>query len=180
MKTKGKSSHDLLKDKQLSSRPAVHVDYPSKRPHLEVQEDSDEEEVSLPLDPHHMSGTVFQINSDSAVWSTAQSNWQQRQHKRHKWPIVRGITSDHWSALTLWGRVTHICIDKLTIIGSDNGLSPGLSQAIIWTIAGILLIGPLGTNFSEILIKIITFSFKKMPLKVSSAKWRQFVLASMC
>ena len=38
--------------------------------------------------------------------------------------------------------------------GSDNGLSPGWRQAIIWTNAGILLIGPLGTNFSEILIEI--------------------------
>ena len=53
--------------------------------------------------------------------------------------------------------MTHICVGKLTIIGSDNGLSPGRRQAIIWTIAGILLIGPLGTNFSEILIDIQTF-----------------------
>ena len=53
--------------------------------------------------------------------------------------------------LTHWGRVTHICVSKLTIIVSDNGLSPDRSQAIIWTNAGILLIGPLGTNFSEIL-----------------------------
>ena len=44
--------------------------------------------------------------------------------------------------LTHWGRVTHICIVKLTVIGSDNGLSPGRRQAIIWTNAGILLIGP--------------------------------------
>ena len=78
--------------------------------------------------------------------------------------------------LTHWGRVTHICVSKLTIIGSDNGLSPERRQAIIWTNAGILLIGPLGTNFSEILTKIITFSFKKMYLKVSSAKWRPFCL----
>ena len=76
--------------------------------------------------------------------------------------------------LTHWGRVTHICVGKLTIIGSDNGLSPGRRQAIIWTNAAILLIGPLGTNFSEILIKIYTFSFKKMHLKMSSAKWRPF------
>ena len=53
-----------------------------------------------------------------------------------------------------WGRVTHICVNKLTIIGSNNGLSPGRRQALIWTNAGILLIGPLGTNFSEILIEI--------------------------
>ena len=59
----------------------------------------------------------------------------------------------------------------LTIIGSDNGLSPGRRQAIIWTNAGILLIAPLGTNFSEILIKMYALLFKKMHLKMSSAKW---------
>ena len=78
--------------------------------------------------------------------------------------------------LTHWGRVTHICVVKLTIIGSDNGLSPGRRQALIWTNAGILLIGPLGTHFSEILIGIQTFSFKKMHFKMSSAKWRPFFL----
>ena len=56
--------------------------------------------------------------------------------------------------LTHWGRVTHICVGKLTIFGSDNGFSPERRQAIIWTNAGILIIGPLGTNFSEILIEI--------------------------
>ena len=71
--------------------------------------------------------------------------------------------------LTHWGRVTHICVGKPTIIGSDNGLSPERRQAIIWTNAGILLIGPLGTNFSEILIEIQTFSLKKIRLKMSSA-----------
>ena len=68
---------------------------------------------------------------------------------------------------TYWGRVTHICVSKLIIIGSDNGLSPGLRQAIIWNNAGILLIGPLGP-------------FKKMHLK--NAKWQNgvyFVSASM-
>ena len=73
----------------------------------------------------------------------------------------------YWSH---WGRVTHICVGKLTIIGSDNGLSPGRRQVIIWTNAGILLIGPLGTNPGQIVIGIQTFSFKKMHLKVSSAK----------
>ena len=48
----------------------------------------------------------------------------------------------------------HMCVNKLTINGSENGLSPGRRQAIIWTNAGILLIGPLGTNFIEILIEI--------------------------
>ena len=65
----------------------------------------------------------------------------------------------------------------LTIIGSDNGLSPGRRQAIIWTNDGILLIGPIGTNFNEILIEIHTFSFKKkIHLKMSSGKWRPFCL----
>ena len=79
-------------------------------------------------------------------------------------------------ALTHWGRVTHICVSNLTIIGSDNGLSPGRRQAIIWTNAGVLLIGPRGTNFSGILIGIQTFSFKKMHLKMSSGKRRPFCL----
>ena len=72
--------------------------------------------------------------------------------------------------LTHWGRVTHICVSKLTIIGSDNGLPPDRRRAIIWTNAGILLIGPLGTNLSETLIEIHAFSFKKMHLKTSSGK----------
>ena len=78
--------------------------------------------------------------------------------------------------LTHWGRVTHICVSKLTIIGSDNGLSPDRRQAITWTSDGILLIGPIGTSFSETLSKIQTFSLKKMRFKVSSAKWRAFCL----
>ena len=59
-------------------------------------------------------------------------------------------------------------------IGSDNGLSPDRRQAIIWTNARILLIGPLGTNFNEIRIKIQNLSFMKMHLKMSSGKWRPF------
>ena len=78
--------------------------------------------------------------------------------------------------LTHLGRVTHLCVSKLFIIGSDNGLSPDRHQAIIWTNAGLLLIGPFWTNFSEILIEIPTLSFKKMRLKVSSAKRRPFCL----
>ena len=78
--------------------------------------------------------------------------------------------------LTHWGRVTHICAGKLTSIGSDNGLSPSRRQAIIRTNAGILLIGTLGTNFSEILSEIHTFSFKKMHLKMSSGRWQPFCL----
>ena len=60
--------------------------------------------------------------------------------------------------LTHWGRVTYICVSQLTIIGSDNGLSPDRRQAIIWVNAGILLIRTLGTNFSENIIEIQTVS----------------------
>ena len=80
------------------------------------------------------------------------------------------------SEFTPWGRVTHICVSKLSIIGSDDGLSPDRRQTIIWTNDGLLLIGPLGTNFSEIVIEILTFSSKKMRLEVLSAKWRPFCL----
>ena len=72
--------------------------------------------------------------------------------------------------------MAHICVSNSTIIGPDNGLSPGRRQAIIWTNAGILLIGAWGTNLSEILISIHTFSFKKIHLKMSSGKWRPFCL----
>ena len=99
------------------------------------------------------------------------------------WPVSNStsvVLCKEWlspnGALTHWGRVTHICVSKLTTIGSDNGLSPGRRQAIIWTNAGLLLIRHLGTNFSEILIGIQTFSFKKMHMKMSSAKWRPFCL----
>ena len=78
--------------------------------------------------------------------------------------------------LTHWGRVTHTCVSELTTIGSDNGLSPGRRQAIIWNNAGLLLIEPLRTNFNEISIGILTFSFKKMHLNMSSAKRRPFCL----
>ena len=76
------------------------------------------------------------------------------------------------TVLTHWGRVTHICVSKITIIGSDNGLSPDRRQAIIWTNAELLSIGPLRTYFNENLIKIQQFSLTKMHVKMSSAKWR--------
>ena len=39
--------------------------------------------------------------------------------------------TDDEMVLTHWGRMTHICVSKLSILGSDNGLSPGRRQAII-------------------------------------------------
>ena len=114
-------------------------------------------------------------NSCWVVRNYCVPNYARSVHNFHK--AVKN--SCYSSFLTHWGRVTHICVGKLTTIGSDNGLSPGRRQAIIWINAGILLIGPLETNFSEILIGIQTSSFKKIHLKMSSAKWRPFVSASV-
>ena len=90
-----------------------------------------------------------------------------------QWSMCAALGGDE---LTHWGWVTHICVSDLTSIGSDNGLSAGRRQAIIRTDAGILLLRPLGTNFSEFLVEILIFSFKKMCLKVTSAKRRPFCL----
>ena len=79
-----------------------------------------------------------------------------------------------WGPMWLWWEFK---TQKLPLDGTlDNGLSPGRRLAIIWANAGVLLIGPLGTNFSEISVEIYTFSFKKMHwiLKMSSGKWRPF------
>ena len=72
------------------------------------------------------------------------------------------------------------CVSKITIIGSDSGLTPSRHQAIICTNAGIVLIRPSGTNFSEILIEIHIFYFQKMHLKMSPAKCRPFFSRSQC
>ena len=69
----------------------------------------------------------------------------------------------------------HKCVSKLTIIGSDNGLPPDRRQVIIRTNDRILVIGPLETNFSDILIAIHTVSFKKMHLKWRLQKGCDFV-----
>ena len=75
-----------------------------------------------------------------------------------------------------WGRVTHICVGKLIIVGSDNDLSPDRRQGIIWLYAGLLSIGLLRTYFSENLIQTQQFSLKEMHVKMSSAKWRSSCL----
>ena len=84
--------------------------------------------------------------------------WLYFKHEVIFYLVNSGLTIQ---TLTQWGRVTHICVGNHTIIGSDNGLSPSRRQAIIWINAGILLIGPLETNFNEILIEIHIFSFNE-------------------
>ena len=113
--------------------------------------------TSMPQNLTNGMSTLVQV----MVWSCqATSHYLSKCSPTSTFPY--GVTMPQW--LTHWGRVTHICISKPR------------RQAIIWTNAGILWIGPLGTNFIEILIEIQTFSFKKVHLKMSSAKWRPFGL----
>ena len=124
------------------------------------------------------------ITSLTIVYTTVHSDTDQRKHQSsaslafvwgihwwpvnspHKWPVMQEM-------FPFDDIIMYICVSNLTIIGSDNGLSPGWRQAIICVKDGILLVGPLGTNFSEILAEIHMFSFKKMHLKMSSVKWDQ-------
>ena len=74
------------------------------------------------------------------------------------------------STLIDWGRVTRMCVGNLTIIGPDNCLSPGRCHALIWTDAGILLIGPSKTDFNEI-IHFHSRKFENVPWQQGS--WGQ-------
>ena len=97
---------------------------------------------------------------------------------KQKTSLLLWSTINMWelSYLSLTRSVSYICVGKLIIIGSDNGLSPDRRQTIIWTNAGLLSIEPLWTYFSGNLIKIQQFSLKKSHVKMSSAKWRLFPL----
>ena len=102
-----------------------------------------------------------------------QTRWQQLCWRSNLWGLK--LSRRAWNFVKLQSLLACISyslrsdtgVSKQIIISSDNGLSPGWRQAIIWTNSGILLIGPLGTNFSEMLIEIHTFSFKKIHLKMS-------------
>ena len=125
----------------------------------------------LHLCTYHANGVVVTcVLSKMNAW---QFSWEQKKTYLQKiW-----IPSEKWkSPLANWNRVTHICVRKLIIIGSDNGLSPGRRQIIIWTNARILLIWPLGIQFTEISIEIHILSFKTMHLNTSSATCRPFCL----
>ena len=93
------------------------------------------------VDHDHMK---IEKNHMDLLWSDTLNSTKHSTTKQCVYFMTIGCITN----LTHWGRVTHICVGNLTIIGPDNGLSPGRRQAIIWTNAGILLIGPWGTNFS--------------------------------
>ena len=83
-----------------------------------------------------------------------------------------GLSSGHQSLL--WAKWCQMTQEMLVNNGSDKDLSPVLHQTITCTNTDLLYSGPPATNFSEISIKILQFSFKKMNLKMSSGKWRPF------
>ena len=127
--------------------------------------------------PTVSNSTVISVNFDSG-WQSARFQC----HSSNTWMFVNctvyfmsyvysfyqcGIGTTVWE-VTHWGWVTHICVSNLTSIASDNGLSPGGRQAIIWTNAGTLLTGPSRTNFIE------------MRWKCRLWNGGHFVLASMC
>ena len=110
---------------------------------------------------------IFTFCGENFKWPTPYYYWEMKENANifylpSKQFSMSGVIEAEW----------RICVSKLTITGSYNGLSPDRRQTIIWTNAGILSIGPLGTNLSEILIAIHIFSFNKMHLKMSSGKWR--------
>ena len=75
--------------------------------------------------------------------------------------------SETYYELTNWGRVMHICVSKLTIIGLDSGWStPSHYLNQCWNNINLTLGNEFPWNFSDTNI----FSFKKMHLKISSAK----------
>ena len=118
---------------------------------------------------------MYILFCNRAPWMNSLTEWSNGPPYINIFEIKLKNIVDLWN-LTHWGPVTHLGVSELTIIGSDNGLSSGRRQPIIWTNAGILLIRSLGTNFNEILIEIHIFSFKKIHVKMSSAKWRPFCL----
>ena len=111
----------------------------------------------------HDFGTLYaaiDFDPDSNRWYVESQYYFHRTYwendKEIIWPYSEILALIYWDGplLTCFkthlGWVTHICVSKQNSIGSDNGLSPDRCQAIIWTNAGILLIGPLGITLIEI------------------------------
>ena len=128
----------------------------------------------------------FQLTISVGI-SSCNAAYQATSLYRNQWcPVILridipiGLKESKRHCLIHWGQVTHICVGKLTITCSDNVLSPGRRQAIIWTNAKILLIGPLVTNFSEILIDMIHFHSRKCIWKCRLRNGVYFASALLC
>ena len=73
-----------------------------------------------------------------------------------------------------------MCVSKVKIIGLDNGFSPGRRQAIIWTNARILLIGPFGQTSMKFKTKCTYFHSRKCIWMCRQQIGVHFVSSSMC
>ena len=99
-----------------------------------------------------MGAMASQITSLTIVYSIVYSGTDQRRHQSsaslafviHRRPVPAQMASNAENVFIWW---RHHVTDR--------------RQAIIWTNAGILLIGPLGTNLGELLIEINALSFKE-------------------
>ena len=90
-----------------------------------------------------------------------------------------------WLILNRWHTSNHplqhvrFCIHasvNWVIISTGNGLALVRRQAITWTYASLLSIGLLGMDYCELWIGILSFSFKKRHLNMSSAKMAAIVI----
>ena len=135
---------------------------------------------------HHSSWTYYAecIKQYHAIWLAVICDHTAVYNRRHRYIYyimhllaVAQYTRGHLKPPPPpppWCRI-YTSMERVSTV-SDNGLSPIRRQAIILTNDGLLSIGPLGTNFSENIIKIQKYSFTKMHLKISSAKWWPFCL----
>ena len=74
--------------------------------------------------------TLLGFASRRNVSADKQGHGHQQMPRQQPIKLVRKHNKNE-RTLTHWGRVTHICVDNVTVIGLHNGLSPGRRQAII-------------------------------------------------
>ena len=96
------------------------------------------------------------------------------------WIGAFGLPTQYVLMTIHWGRVTHKCVSKLTLIGSDNGLAPGRHQPIIWTNASILLTGPLEQTLMKFQSNFINLQSIKCISKSRLEHGGHLVSPSMC
>ena len=119
-------------------------------------------------------------------WINESSRWNHNKYHRHCHedyghinPLPAKLFSSHLSNFRSFDSsplVRHICVGEQGQHWFGNRLSPVRCQAITWTNDALLPIRPLRTNFSGILIESLTFSLKKIHLKMLSARWQPFCL----
>ena len=133
---------------------------------------------------------AHQITSLTIIYSTVYLGANQRKYQSsaslafmggiHRWPV----NSPHKRPVTRkmfpFDDVI-IAVACVSLLAASRGLACRGTALCLWEqgllrgdTAGLLSVGPLGSNFSEILIKIGNFSFTKIHLKMSSATWWPF------